>query len=227
MLQGKTFNMKKNVSINEILSKNTHQLENLNETEQMTQLSKQINEIKELLKENPKVIKNGRLENIDHLEFQIIKEHFTQSYFLLFPKIIILHIHEKKYSEFIKKFINDNNYSWYVFKSQRFFHAICVSHLKSEINGSWLKFYYHNFCDHSSLLLSSLFSSFLILNENTKDFNNRRNGDINSIYKNKLQFIRKIGLGPEKYPFIKSLIHFYNNYIKYTTLPINYLNIYN
>jgi hypothetical protein len=226
MLQGKKFNVKKNASINETLTKCIEINGNL--SEKLINLSKQINEIKSKLKYQPLIIKKGKLGNKDNLEYQIIKEKFSNTYIISFPNIIIFHVNKNDLNSFIEKYTDNTDFLFYIFKSENLYHIVCFSHLKNEINDSYLKFCFNNYFDNQSLLLGSIFDSYLILNENYKTNYNRitGNGIGNGIgIKNKLQFIKKIGLGHEKYPYLTSIIHFYNSFIKNTALPINYLNL--
>ena len=233
MFQSIKFNSKKNESINQIFTKNTENKEyysSIPQFEKLNFLSKQINEFKtKLLHKNSQIIKVGKLKNKNNLEYKIIKESFTNAYLLQFPKIVIFHINENDYSSFVKHFKNQDRYLFYTYKSlqnlQVIYHVICFSHLKSDLNETYLKFCFNNFSDINYLLMESIFCSFLILNENFKEFYERKLGNNNNTTILNFEFVEKVGKGPEKYSYIKTVCHFYKEYIKNTFLPINYLNI--
>jgi hypothetical protein len=230
MIQSIKFNSKKNKSINQIFNTNTENKEyynNVPKFEKLNFLSKQINEFKtKISDENSQIIKIGKLQNKNNLEYKIIKESFTNTYLLQFPKIIIFHINESDYPSFVNQFKKQDIYLFYSCKSlqnlQVIYHIFCFSHLKSELNETYLKFCFNNYSDINYLLLESIYCSFLILNESFKDFYDRKSGNNNP--RTNFHFVEKIGLGPEKYSYIKTIFHFYKEYIKNTFLPINYLN---
>lgn len=225
MLQGKIFNSKKNNSINEILNKcvsSSYSFYSENKEEQSIKVSKNINEIRSKLIEEPQLIKSGKILNNPLLKYEIVKEQYTNSYIMKFSKILILHVNEQDYTNFLRKYIDNTSYLFYIYKSERLYHIFCVSHLKSEINESYLKFCFNSYFDKPNLILASMFYSFLILNENFKEFYKRMYGE-GCPDKNKLKFIRKVGLGKNHYPIVNSVAQFYNSYITNTFLPINYL----
>ena len=212
MLQSKVYNAKKNLSINSVLNITSPHLD-------ISTLSKQINKIRYELRTLPQVIKSGILCNENNLEYSVLKEEFTNTYFLSFPHIIIFHINDIHYPIFSDKYLNDDNYLFHIYKSENLYHIICFSHVKNDLDDLYLKFCLENYSCTRTILLSSIFLSFLILNDNYKD-----NLQKDNCQKNKMVFVEKLGLGENKYPYISNIIHFYNSYITYSKLPINYLS---
>lgn len=164
-----------------------------------------------------KVIK----ENID---FNIIKEELLGTYIMSFKNIIIIHLDQNEYNDFMYLYKTSNEYIFDIYTSINYrnvliYHIFCINKYVDEINYS--AFVEGNECSYKYNCLNKLYGPNLVIN---KRFNLTEPFDKMNI---KYTFLKTIGKGTINYKIknlIKSLVQLINTYyLEY--LPINYLNI--
>lgn len=223
MLKSLSYAVKKRLPINVVLC-DLYNMTQENQITEFTDLNQSIEKLNFLPTTNMQTIRNGFLFTYLDLSYEIIKETLTDTYFINFPNIVILHILEEDYPKFLEKHMCNPDMLFISYKYDSVYSIICLSHLKSELmNKPFLEFLYDNFSHPSFVVLSSLFTSFIVLNENYKRFYNRFT--CNKILDNKIEYIELIGKGANKYPHFELIIDFVNSYIKNTYLPTNYLKL--
>jgi hypothetical protein len=164
-----------------------------------------------------KVIK----ENID---FNIIKEELLGTYIMSFKNIIIIHLDQNEYNDFMYLYKTSNEYIFDIYTSINYrnvliYHIFCINKYVDEINYS--AFVEGNECSYKYKCLNKMYGPNLVIN---KRFNLTEPIDKMNI---KYKFLKTIGKGTINYKIknlIKSLVQLINTYyLEY--LPINYLNI--
>lgn len=160
-------------------------------------------------------------ENID---FSIIKDELLGTYIMAFKNIIIIHLDENEYNDFVYLYKNSNEYLFDIYctinyKNETIYHIFCINKYLDQIN--YNSFIEGNECSYKYDCLTKLYGPNLIIN---KRFNLTETIDK---IKSKYIFVKTIGKGIVNYnikSLIKSVIHLTNtHYLEY--LPVNYLNI--
>jgi hypothetical protein len=223
MLKSLTSTVKKKLAINIILS-DVHNMKQCEKIKSFTDLDTSIEKINFLPTTNIQIIRSGFLFSHLDLSYEIIRETLTNTYVINFPNIIILHIQESEYPYFLEKHMNNSDMLFATYKYDSIYTIICLSHLKSELTMKpFLEFLYENHCDPSHLILTSVFASFVVLNENYKRFYNRFT--CSKELDNKIRYIELVGRGKNKYSQFQLIINYVNTYVKNTRLPTNYLKL--
>lgn len=221
MLKSLSYAVKKRLSINIMLC----ELYNKKQDDEITSfndLHSSIEKMNFLPNTDVMNIKNGFLFDQLYLNYEITKEKLTNTFFISFPNIVILHVLEQDYPLFLEKHKN-SDMLFYSYKYDHVYHIICVSHLRSDIQTPFLEFLHENYCHPSFIVLSSRFSSFLVLNENYKQFYNRFT--CNKFLDKRIKYQEEIGRGSYNYLYLKYIIDFVNCYNKDAHLPTSYLKL--
>ena len=195
MIRNKTYNLKKNKGFN-LFFKNQYDY---------------------------KDIKFCNVKNIiinKHPNFNIIKDEILYTYVISFKDIIVIHLEEKEYQDFIYLYKNSDKYSFDVYSTINYeniiiYHIFCTSKFLDKNQCNFLD---GNECEYKYRCLDECYGSCLVINRNV----------MIDEFSSKYVFVKHIGLGTNTNQFIKSLIQqvislINTYYIKY--LPINYLNI--
>jgi hypothetical protein len=161
----------------------------------------------------------------ESINFNIIKEELLQTYIMVFKNIIIIHLEEDEYKDFIYLYKNSNEYSFDIYttinyKNVIIYHIFCINKYLDQIKDYRL-FIEGNECSYKHNCLIKMYGPNLVIN---KRFNLTEPIDKMNI---KYTFLKSIGKGTVNYEIknlIKSLVKLINTYyLEY--LPINYLNI--
>lgn len=181
--------------------------------------------------------------NHSDINYQIVKENFTETWFFTCKDMIIIYITQDEISEFYNKYISSYNYKFVIYRQFDYYIAFCVSHKSNELIDC-LNFLVNNYYDPKYLLFSCFLKkpnlplyqdlnpttilqestpiSFIILNHNYKHkLNNIENIDIGNT-SNTIQFYTTVGKGEEN-PILLNLIKVILNLLQSSTyLPVNY-----
>jgi hydrogenase maturation factor len=158
------------------------------------------------------------------VNFNIIKEKLLGTYIMTFKNIIIIHLEEDEYKDFIYLYKNSKEYSFDIYttinyKNVVIYHIFCINKYVDEINYS--AFIECNECSYKYNCLNKMYGANLVIN---KRFNLIEPIDKMNI---KYKFLKTIGKGTVNVNIknlIKTLVQLINTYyLEY--LPINYLNI--
>lgn len=160
----------------------------------------------------------------ENVNFNIIKEELLGTYIMAFKNIIIIHLDQNEYDDFVYLYKTSNQYIFDIYTSINYhnviiYHIFCINKYVDEINYS--AFVEGNECSYKYKCLNKMYGPNLVIN---KRFNLTEPVDKMNI---KYKFLKSIGKGTVNYNIknlIKSLIQLINTYyLEY--LPINYLNI--
>ena len=160
----------------------------------------------------------------ENINFNIIKEELLGTYILAFKNIIILHLDELEYNDFVYLYKNSNEYLFDVYttinyKDNIIYHIFCINKNVDKIN--YKSFIEGNECSYKYDCLIKLYGPHLVIN---KRFNIIESSDKINL---KYIFVKTIGKGTIDINIknlIKSIINLINTYyLEY--LPIHYLNI--
>lgn len=167
-------------------------------------------------------------------DFIIIKENYTNSYFMTLKDLIVIHIN-KKNKEILKQFemeySNSNEFMFLIYETYHYYHFFCISHKISDTMSyetEHILFTLNNLNDNKYALLSSFYDSFIIINKGInscqiiKSFSDEllKNNDTSYLYK----FIGELGYGNKNFNIentIIKIIKIANEHLKF--LPYNYL----
>jgi hypothetical protein len=150
-------------------------------------------------------------------DYSIVRELSSRAYFITFTQLLLITIskrHRTFYEDFEILYSNSEDYLFYVYETEKYYHIICVSKYKTpETFLSWLN---SNDADTRYIALCELFDSkgFLIIN---RSWNVSR-------HENLLIFKKHIGKAAIDYK-IETLVNYVIKLInQYATfLPIHYL----
>ena len=160
----------------------------------------------------------------ESVNFNIIKEELLKTYIMVFKDIIIIHLDQNEYNDFVYLYKNSDEYLFDIYttinyKNTIIYHIFCINKYLNDINYS--AFIEGNECSYKYECLTKLYGPNLVIN---KRFNLTESIDKANI---KYTFFKSIGKGIVNYKIknlIKALIQLINTYyLEY--LPINYLNI--
>lgn len=170
------------------------------------------------------------IKNSDYkcLNYKILKDNNTDTWFLLCPKLIILTIDHDIYENTLKEMEVDlKRMAFIVYKIVNQYIMICISHFSDELNDK-IMFSFKNNSDRIYILLSQLLGSYVILNDsylNTCEIDETDNIEQIKLFKNiKMKYITIIG---EKTNINQDLLDF--SYLicsiknNYKFLPKHYL----
>lgn len=168
-------------------------------------------------------IKNMRIREC--FNFNIIKDDILETYVMAFKNIVIIHLEENQYKDFIYLYDNSREYCFDVYstinyKDKMIYHVFCISKYLDEMN-NYDAFVECNDCEYKYNCLTKLYGPNLVIN---KRFDAR-----DTIGKIKSNYIYFKTIGKSNHDnniknLIVSIIHVINTYyLEY--LPINYLNI--
>jgi hypothetical protein len=150
-------------------------------------------------------------------DYSIIRELSSRAYFITFTQLLVMTIsknHRTFYEDFEILYNNSDDYLFYVYETEKYYHMICVSKYKTpESFISWLN---SNDADTRYIALAELFDSkgFLIMN---------RSWNV-SKYDNLLIFTKRIGkatVDSKIETLVKHIIKLINHYAHF--LPIHFL----
>ena len=150
-------------------------------------------------------------------QYSIIRERSSRAYFLTFTKLLVMSIskrHRTFYEDFEMLYNNSEEYLFYIYENEKYYHIICVSKYKTpETMMSWLN---ANDADTRYVALVELFDSkgFLIINRSW----NVQRCEAPLIFKKQ---IGKAILDYEIESLVKRIIKLINVYIFF--LPIHFL----
>jgi len=176
---------------------------------------------------NTEDINYCKVDNIiikENINFNIIKEEILGTYIMAFKNIIIIHLNQNEYNDFIYLYKTSNEYIFDIYTSINYnnviiYHIFCINKYVDEINYS--AFIEGNECSYKYNCLTKMYGPNLVIN---KRFNLIESIDKINI---KYTFFKSIGKGTVNYKIknlIESLVQLINTYyLEY--LPINYLNI--
>ena len=160
------------------------------------------------------------------LTFDIIKEKILGTYILCFKNIIIIHLEENEYKDFVYLYKNSNKYSFDIYSTVNYnsniiYHIFCTNkYIDVDINYS--NFLNGNECEYKYKCLTKYYGPCLVINRRFSM--NEMFDKINSKY----IFVKLIGKNQNINQliknFIKKMITLINTYY-IENLPLNYLNI--
>jgi hypothetical protein len=150
-------------------------------------------------------------------DYSIIRELSSRAYFITFTKLLVMSIskrHRTFYEDFEMLYSNSDDYLFYIYENEKYYHIICVSKYKTpETYLSWLN---SNDADTRYIALAELFDykSLLIIN---RPWNLSK-------YDSSLVFKTQIGKAKIDFQIISLvnyIIKLINQYMSF--LPIHYL----
>lgn len=158
-------------------------------------------------------------------DFDLIKEDLLKTYILAFKNVIIIHLEENEYRDFLYLYKNSELYTFDIYSTINYknvviYHIFCTNKYLDE------KKDYHDFlngneCEYKYQCLTKIYGPCLIVNRryNLLEFQEKLNS--------KYLFVKTIGKGvfnPKIKFLLNQMIIIINKYyINY--LPVNYLNV--
>jgi len=165
-------------------------------------------------------------ENIkESFDFDLIKEDLLKTYILSFKNVIIIHLEQNEYRDFLYLYKNSELYTFDIYTTVNYkditiYHIFCTNKYLNEKN-DYIEFLDGNECEYKYQCLTKIYGPCLVVNRryNLLEYQEKLNA--------KYIFNKTIGKGIFN-PKIKSLLNqmiiiinkYYINY-----LPVNYLNV--